>query len=84
MYHLCVARVPDRDGFRSALAAAGVATAVHYPLSIGQQPAYRGFRRESTPVADDWAARCVSLPCFPEMTDAEVEHVAGVLATLGS
>ena len=84
VYHLCVARVPDRDWFRSALAAAGVATAVHYPLSIGQQPAYRGFRRESTPVADDWAARCVSLPCFPEMTDAEVEHVAGALAAQGS
>ena len=79
VYHLCVATVADRDAFRSALAAAGVATAVHYPLSIGQQPAYRGFLREATPVADDWAARCVSLPCYPEMTDAEVEHVADAL-----
>ena len=84
VYHLCVAKVPDRKEFRSALAAAGVATAVHYPLSIGQQPAYGGFRRGATPVADDWAARCVSLPCFPEMIDPEIERVAGVLATLGS
>ena len=80
VYHLCVAKVTDRDVFRSALLARGVATAVHYPLSIGQQPAYRQFLRDTTPVADDWAARCVSLPCYPEMSDDEVEHVVDVLA----
>ncbi len=84
VYHLCVAKVADRDVFREALAAAGVGTAVHYPLTIGSQPAYRSFLREPTPIADDWAARCVSLPCFPEMTDAEVERVAEVLAASGS
>jgi dTDP-4-amino-4,6-dideoxygalactose transaminase len=83
VYHLCVAKVADRDDFRSMLAAAGVATAVHYPLSIGQQPAYRRFRRHQTPVADDWAARCVSLPCYPEMTDAEVDRVADALSATG-
>ncbi len=80
VYHLCVAKVADRDAFRERLAAAGVGTAVHYPFSIGSQPAYRCFAREATPVADDWAARCVSLPCFPELDDAEVDHVANVLA----
>jgi dTDP-4-amino-4,6-dideoxygalactose transaminase len=83
VYHLCVAKVPDRDAFRERLAAAGVGTAVHYPLALGSQPAYRRFAGEATPVADDWAARCVSLPCFPELDDAEVEHVAGVLAAVG-
>jgi len=83
VYHLCVAKVVDRDAFRETLAAAGVGTAVHYPLSIGQQPAYGSFLREPTPVADDWAARCVSLPCFPELTDAEVERVAEALAASG-
>jgi dTDP-3-amino-3,4,6-trideoxy-alpha-D-glucose transaminase len=84
VYHLCVAKVPDRDAFRSALMAGGVATSVHYPLSIGQQPAYRHFLRDATPVADEWAARCVSLPCYPEMTDAEVEQVADALAVTSS
>ena len=84
VYHLCVAKVADRDAFRETLAAAGVGTAVHYPLAIGSQPAYRPFLREPTPIADDWAARCVSMPCFPEMTDAEVERVAEVLAASGS
>ena len=84
VYHLCVAKVSDRDVFRETLAAAGVGTAVHYPLSIGSQPAYRSFQREPTPIADDWAARCVSLPCFPEMTDAEIERVATALVMSGS
>jgi dTDP-4-amino-4,6-dideoxygalactose transaminase len=52
---------------------------VQYPLTIGAQPAYERFARTPTPNADAWAAQCVSLPCFPELTDAEVEHVAAVL-----
>ena len=60
-YHLCVcARCPiaTRSGRRST--AAGVATAVHYPLALDQQPAYRHFTSAATPVAEAWAARCVS------------------------
>ena len=39
--HQCVLRAADRDAVRAALAARGVATGVHYPLAITQQPAYR-------------------------------------------
>ena len=72
VYHLCVARVPDRDAFRSA---APFGTGVHYPLALTQQPAYAGFVRDACPEAEAWAAECVSFPCFPEMTDDEVEAV---------
>ena len=80
VYHLCVARFTDRDAARTELAAQGVATAVQYPLSIGQQPAFRDLTAEPSPVADLWAAECVSVPCYPELTDAEVETVADALA----
>lgn len=79
VYHLAVVRVPDREAFRTALAAAGVATAVHYARALTQQPAYAGFVRAPCPQAEAWAAECVSLPCFPELTDAEVEHVGRAL-----
>jgi dTDP-3-amino-3,4,6-trideoxy-alpha-D-glucose transaminase len=82
VYHLCVARFTDRDAARAELAAQGVATAVHYPLSIGRQPAFRDLAAEPCPVADLWAAQCVSLPCYPELTDAEVETVAHALANV--
>lgn len=87
VYHLCVARHADRDALRAQLAARGVATAVHYPLAIHQQPAYRGLEQlrkgAAFPEAESWARTCVSLPCFPELTDHEVDLVAGALAEVG-
>lgn len=84
VYHLCVYRAADREADRAALAAAGVHTAVHYPLSLVDQPAYARFARGECPNAREWAARCVTVPCFPELTDAEIDHVAGALARLGA
>ena len=72
VHHLCVVRVDDRARFRSA---APFGTAVHYPLALTQQPAYEKFVRNTCPHAEAWSAECVSLPCFPEMTDEEVETV---------
>jgi dTDP-3-amino-3,4,6-trideoxy-alpha-D-glucose transaminase len=83
VHHLCVVRVGDRDGFRESLAAAGIASAVHYPLALTQQPAYRCFDRAAAPQAEAWARECVSLPCFPELTDDEVDVVCGALARVG-
>ena len=54
-------------------------TAVHYARAITQQTAYRRFTRARCPHAESWAAECVSLPCFPEMTDDEVERVCEAL-----
>ena len=58
----------------AALEAAGVASAVHYPLAITQQPAYRDLDHASCPEAEAWAAECISVPCFPEMTEAEIDQ----------
>ncbi len=80
VHHLCVVRVPDRERFRAALAAGGVATAVHYPLALTQQPAYRHLTRHPCPRAEAWAAQCVTLPCFPELRDDEVDTVCRALA----
>jgi dTDP-3-amino-3,4,6-trideoxy-alpha-D-glucose transaminase len=82
VFHLCVARFSDRDRARGELAAAGVGTAVHYPLAITQQPAYLDLSRRDCPRAERWAAECVSVPCFPELTDAEVEAVGHALASV--
>jgi dTDP-3-amino-3,4,6-trideoxy-alpha-D-glucose transaminase len=80
--HLCVARTPARDDVRARLEAAGVQTGVHYPVAITRQPAYAHFVRDACPEAEAWAAECVSVPCFPELTDAEVDHVCDALAAV--
>ena len=79
VYHLCVARFGDRDAARTALADLGVGTAVQYPVALTQQPAYRHLPHQPCPRAEAWAAQCVSLPCHPELTDAEVETVGEAL-----
>ena len=82
-YHLAVFRSTDRDSVRALLEGDGVATAVHYPLAITQQPAYRELQHASCPQAEAWAAECISVPCFPEMTETEVESVCVALARVG-
>ena len=76
VYHLCVARVDDRDEFRARMP---FDTAVHYPRALTQQRAYRQYVRDPCPEAESWAAECVSLPCFPEMADDEIEVVCRAL-----
>ncbi len=75
--HLCVVRVPDREAFRGSLPCG---TGIHYPRALTDEPAYREFERDPVPEARAWAAECVSLPCYPELTDAELEEICGALA----
>jgi dTDP-3-amino-3,4,6-trideoxy-alpha-D-glucose transaminase len=75
VHHLCVARFANRDAVRETLTEAGVATGVHYPLAITQQPAYLHFRRSTCPESEAWASECVSVPCFPHLTESEIERV---------
>jgi aminotransferase EvaB len=79
--HLAVAT--DRDAVRAALTAAGVATDVHYPVPDHRQPAFRGeFAGVSLPVTEAAAGEMLSLPCFPQLTDAEVDVVCRALRAL--
>jgi dTDP-4-amino-4,6-dideoxygalactose transaminase len=86
VWHLFVVLVHghDRDRFRQALAERGVAAAVHYPTPVPFQPAYEhlGYRRGDFPVAEELMERCVSLPLYPELTDAQTAYVAGVVREL--
>jgi len=66
-----------RDEFGQALAARGVATSVHWrPLHMQPYYAQRyGYRAEDFPVAFREWRRLISLPIFPGMSDAAVDHV---------
>jgi dTDP-3-amino-3,4,6-trideoxy-alpha-D-glucose transaminase len=77
VYHLCVARVEEREAFRARMP---FGTAVHYGRALTQQAAYEQFVRVACPEAESWAGECVSLPCFPEMTDDEIEVVCRALS----
>ena len=77
MYHLFVVRHPRRAAFMRALAAHGVGTLIHYPVALHLQPAYAslGGKRGDRPVVEKAAEEIVSLPIYPELTDAQVGAV---------
>jgi dTDP-4-amino-4,6-dideoxygalactose transaminase len=78
--HLAVLLCDDRDRVRSALDAAGIGTDVHYPIPDHLQPAWRADHPAlRLPVTEHAAEHVLSVPCFPELTESEVEHVCEVL-----
>ncbi len=79
--HLCVVRTEDRDRLRERLGATGVRAEVHYPVPDHRQPVLRG-RAAGTGSLDESERACaevLSLPCFPALTDDEVEHVVAAV-----
>ena len=78
VHHLFPIRVADRDGFAHELAAAGIATGVHYSPSLpDQRPLERyGSGSGDFPVAAQWAREELSIPMFEHLTDDEIERTA--------
>jgi dTDP-4-amino-4,6-dideoxygalactose transaminase len=81
VYHLYVVRHPKRDELKKHLEANGVGCALHYPLPLYMQKCYAslGYKEGSFPLAEKAARECLSLPIYPEMTDAQVQRVAEVI-----
>ncbi len=81
VYHLFPVRTTGREHVRRDLAAAGIETLIHYPMALGDQPAFARFRPAPCPEARRAAAELLSLPLHPRMSDATVVEVAGALTT---
>jgi dTDP-3-amino-3,4,6-trideoxy-alpha-D-glucose transaminase len=81
VFHIFAVKTARRERLRSELAAHGIATAVHYPVPIHRQNAYAhlGMASGDLPVAERLASEVCSLPLFPGMTDAQLEHVAHMI-----
>ena len=79
VYHLFTVRHPKRDAFAAALADRGVGTSVHYPLPVPAQGLFEGHDSGAWPEASRAAREVVSLPCFAELTDDEVDRVAAAV-----
>jgi dTDP-4-amino-4,6-dideoxygalactose transaminase len=80
--HLAVARSSNRDRVRELLAGAGVKTDVHFPIPDYDQPGFGVSGGVSLPVTDLISAEIFSLPCFPEMTNDEIDFVCLRLSEL--
>ncbi len=79
--HLYVVRSQARESLRQHLTAHGIASDVHYPLLDTQQPVLADLVATAAPLPNSSAAalQVLSLPCYPELTDAEVQQVCAAL-----
>lgn len=81
VFHQFTIRHPRREALRAHLAQQEIGTDLIYPVPLHLQKCYAhlGGAAGDFPVAEAAAQTCVSLPIFPELTDAQVAHViAGI------
>ena len=78
VYHLYVVRTSRRDELKKHLGDAGIGTSLNYPKALPFYPAYAylNHKQADFPVAYANQSRILSLPIFPEMTDAVIAYVA--------
>ncbi|MBE0596313.1 MAG: DegT/DnrJ/EryC1/StrS family aminotransferase [Desulfuromonadales bacterium] len=80
VFHQYTIRAERREAIQQALAAAGIASAIYYPIPLHRQEVYRDvFAASSFPVAEQAAASVLSLPMYPELTEAQIDRVCAAL-----
>jgi dTDP-4-amino-4,6-dideoxygalactose transaminase len=82
IYHLYVIRATRRDALRTFLTERGIATGLHYPVPMHLQPMLSGHpqaREGALPATERLVGEILSLPMFPDITDAQIEEVVGAI-----
>lgn len=77
VYHQFTLLHPRRDALRVYLTENEIGTDLIYPIPLHLQPCFSdlGYKEEDFPVAEKIAQTCLSLPIFPDLTDAQVDYV---------
>ena len=67
-----------RDALQAHLKERGIGSAVYYPICLHEQPCFQdlGYRKGQLPESERAAQEVLSLPVYPEMTEAMLEEVA--------
>ncbi len=81
VWHVYALLCDRRDELQSHLAGRGVPTIIYYPKPLHLQRCYEGmgWKAGDQPVAESVSARVLPLPMYPELTDAQVDHVIGAV-----
>jgi dTDP-4-amino-4,6-dideoxygalactose transaminase len=77
IFHQYTLRVPNRDGLSGHLKSKGIGSKVYYPIALHLQHCFAdlGYRKGSLPVTERAMDEVISLPIYPELTDAQQDTV---------
>ena len=78
VYHQYTIRAPQRDALAAYLKERGVGTMIYYPVPLHRQELYAslGYGEGSLPVSEAASREVLSLPMYPELTEAQQEEIA--------
>jgi dTDP-4-amino-4,6-dideoxygalactose transaminase len=80
IYHQFTVRVAKRDAARQALADAGIAAGIYYPIPLHRQPVFaKEFGGLALPASEAAAREVLSLPIYPQLSEAQIGHVCQTL-----
>jgi dTDP-4-amino-4,6-dideoxygalactose transaminase len=81
IFHQYTIEVPDRDKLSAHLRDKGIGNKVYYPVGLHLQPCFShlGYRRGSLPRTEAAMDRVISLPIYPELSDAQQDAVIGAV-----
>ncbi|MDP2365908.1 MAG: DegT/DnrJ/EryC1/StrS family aminotransferase [Ignavibacteria bacterium] len=89
VYHLFVIQVIEklqaengkrserRDELQKFLGDNGIATGLHYPVPLHQQPCFEhlGYKKGDFPISEELAEQGLSLPMYAELTDEQIDYI---------
>jgi dTDP-4-amino-4,6-dideoxygalactose transaminase len=82
VFHQYVIRAERRNELRKFLGARKIGSEIYYPLPLHRQPvfSYLGLNEGDLPISEQAARDVLALPMFPELADAEIQHVVESIA----
>lgn len=77
IFHQYSIRVKNRDSLQKHLADAGIASAIHYPIPLHLQQAFRDpkQREGKFPISEEVSREIISLPMYPELKEEAIEAI---------
>jgi dTDP-4-amino-4,6-dideoxygalactose transaminase len=79
VFHQYTIRVKNRDAVKQKLDAGRITSSmIYYPVPLHLQTAYKdlGMKPGSLPIAEQVSQEVLSLPMYPELTEAQIKQVA--------
>jgi dTDP-4-amino-4,6-dideoxygalactose transaminase len=85
VYHIYAVRTGERAALQEVLGAQGVQTGIHYPFPVHLLPAFAdlGHKTGEFPHSERASNEVLSLPMFPELTEAQSAEVGAAVHAFG-